>query len=63
MTWLFFKKIQSSCESRAMAEQINLYHYLIAVPFMGRMARCKGMALATSASLAKANIFLHLTVD
>lgn len=36
------------------AEQIS---YIIAVQFMGRMGRSKGMALATSASLAKANVF------
>ncbi|MDB5000004.1 MAG: hypothetical protein JWR76_1081 [Mucilaginibacter sp.] len=36
--------------------------YIIVVPFMGRIVKVHGMALATFACLAKANIILHLTL-
>jgi hypothetical protein len=41
----------------------RILDYIIAVPFMGRIVKVQGMALATFACLAKANIILHLTVD
>jgi hypothetical protein len=43
-----------------MVEQISFYHCR---PIYGTDGKVKGMALATFVGLAKANAFLHLTVD
>jgi hypothetical protein len=39
----------------------EILDHIIAVTFMGRIVKVHGMALATFACLAKANIILHLT--